>query len=653
MSAGVPTVNISEAQGYAASSTEIDKYAVVVGCTSTGTGASGFFQTGAALRAARGYGDAVDTCGQMIEQRQNSGQSPKIPIAIYSADIGTPATYGAINVTGVTGTAVVDFDVTSLPLGTYEPKLKIIAGGTVGTTGITYQTSLDNGRTYSRTTALGTADFVTVANSGVKFLLSPSSTDLTALNTLLNEIKGDINAHFILTTGTVHSNSGVADVISTTIASNTATRIALANAERAALLSHMAKGSGASPAIHINVSGDAANATALGLVPVATDDESALVLALAMKTIVNSHDANVVAHTIADATNVVTSPAPSAGTLIAGNIAYGRTFGPAPAAADLYDGNTSPPTGALYDLAIGSLPFSLLVLDFPLTAALAVAVTSGLNAMAARGKIVKCTARTRLPDFEASETEAAWVASVSADFLNYDDSRIMPHAGYGLITDALTGRRYLRSTMAQKAADEVAGSISTYTGSPNANPSGISNVSLVDDTGADIGHDEGPRGVATGLADFNLGNRFSCDFRDTDERVWNTLPSVLYGDGELIRNAPMRRTVNAIKRVARAAAFTSLGGKVHYNRADPTVPGSLPTLPEGSRLGLQGVIFRALAIFADDIDNATDANVETGLVQVKQTVVVTNGNLVAITITVAPVFAGIVMSEDIIIAVQE
>jgi hypothetical protein len=656
MSAGVPTVNVSEAQGYSASSTAIDKYAVVVGCTSTGSGASSFFQTGQALRAARGYGDAVDTCGQMIEQRQNSGQAPKIPVAIYSVDIGTPASYGAIDDSGVQGTATIDFDATSLPLGTYEPRIKIVTGGTVGTTGITFKWSLDGGRTESRTISLGTATSYTIPNSGVKFEFSPASADLTALNTLINEIFTDFNAHVILVAGTVHTNADTGNVVSAGTypsATNTATRIARVNALRAAALLHYPKGSGGVPATHINVSGDAASVTTLTAVPVATDDDSALALALALKSTLNLHDANTTAHTIADATNTVSAASPSAGTLLADDIAFGRTFGPAPIAADLYDGSTSPPTGALYDLAISSLPFSILVLEFPLTASLAVAVTSGLNAMASRGKVVKCTARTRIRDFEAGETEQEWSDAVALDFLNYDDSRIMPHAGYGLVTDALTGRRYLRSTMAQVAADEIAGTISTWTGSPNASPSGMSNVSLADDSGADVGHDEGPRGTGTGLANFDLGNRFSCLFRDVDERVWTTVPSVLYGEAERIRNGPARRTVNAIKRVARAAAFTSLGGKIHYERADASVPGSLPTLPESTRLGLQATIFAALAIFADDIDNADDGAIETGLVQVSKTVTVTNGNLVSLTITVAPELGGLVVEENIIIAVQE
>lgn len=655
MSTGVPTINVSEAQGFNASSTAIDTMAVVVGVTSLGSGVSTYLQSGPAAVVARGYGDAVDVAGQMIEQRQNSQQAPKVPVAIYSTNIGTPATFGAVDSSGKTGTAVVAFAASPLPLGTYEPRLKIVTGGTVGTSGITFQWSLDNGRTYSRTVALGTADFYLVPNSGVKWLFSPNAIDLTALNVLINEEFGDYNAHVVLTTGVVHTNADTVDQISAGAfppATNTATRVARIGVLVATAKLHTVKGSAGTPATHINLGGDAAGLTALNAIPAVTDDESALVAALAFKLWLNTHDAGTTWHTVADTLNTVTSPAPSAGTLLAGDTVKGRTFGPAPAAADLYDGSTSPPTGALWNLANGSTPFSLLILGFPLTAAMAVAVTNGLNAMATRGKIVTCLAPARERDWEGGETEQAWSDSIAAEWLNYNDSRIGVCPDFGLITDANTGRVYLRNRFAQIAAEVVASTISTYFGCPNVRPSGVSNVSTVDANGVDVGHDEGPRGTGTGLANFDLGNRFICWYRDVDERMWLTVPSVLYGDGERVRNAMARRTVNAVKRVARAAAYVSLGGKIHYNKSDPSVPGSLPTLPNTTRAGLQGVVFQALSIFANDIDNTTDGNIETGLVQVAQTVTLTGGNLVATTLTVAPVLGGFVVREDIILSVQ-
>src|SRR5690606_7635653 len=106
-------------------------------------------------------------------------------------------------------------------------------------------------------------------------------------------------------------------------------------------------------------------------------------------------------------------------------------------------------------LAESTADFSVVILDFPMTAALAAHVTTGLNALANVGKDCVAITRTRLPDFENSEAEATWAASIIDDFADFDDSRIVVRAGYGLITDAVSTRRYLRSTLQQFAADVV------------------------------------------------------------------------------------------------------------------------------------------------------------------------------------------------------
>lgn len=71
-----------------------------------------------------------------------------------------------------TGTSVVTISASPTPYDDYEFMLLIVAGGTRGTAGITYQVSLDGGRTYGAVTALGTATAVTVTGAGgVSFAL--------------------------------------------------------------------------------------------------------------------------------------------------------------------------------------------------------------------------------------------------------------------------------------------------------------------------------------------------------------------------------------------------------------------------------------------------------------------------------------------------
>ncbi len=646
---GIFNLTIQEARGYVAVPADLDSTAVVMGCSSVGAGQSPFYLSATSAIAGVGYGDAVDTLTQIIEQRQEAGlNGRKFPAALYTMGATTPGSYGAINVTGVTGTATIAFDATSIPFGTYEAQIKVMAGGTVGTTGITIQWSLDGARTWSRTTALGTATAYTIPNSGVKFEFSPASADLTALNTLINEEFTDYNAHVILTTGTVHTNADTVDQVSAGTypsATNTATRIARINALVTAAKLHTVKGTGGTPATHINAGGDAAGLTALNALPVATDDDSALVAALGFKAWLNTHDAGTTWHTIADATNTITSPSPAAGTLIAGDIAYGRTFAPAPDSNDIDD--------AFADLVAGSTDFAILVLDFPLTAALAAHVSSGLDDLNAVGRRPLVIARYRLPDFEASESETAWGAALAAEFAigTFDDSRIGLVTAYDLQTDAVTTRQYLRSCIAQVAADFVRVGRAEWPDTPSDQP--MANSTLVDADGATIGHDEGPRGAFTGLSNDTLGNRFICVQRLADatrrEDVYLTVPWVLYASDERIQTAMARRLANALERVVQANGIPLLGSRLAFVRTGV----STGTLTDAARDSVHGAIFQAVSTeFGTEFINAADAGLDTGLVQVDPSVTLSGGNIVGMTITVAPEFPGYVGSLDFIIAAK-
>lgn len=57
-------------------------------------------------------------------------------------------------------------DAATHPFDDYEVAILFVSGGEVGVAGITYQWSLDNGRTYSPITALGTATSIVLADAG-------------------------------------------------------------------------------------------------------------------------------------------------------------------------------------------------------------------------------------------------------------------------------------------------------------------------------------------------------------------------------------------------------------------------------------------------------------------------------------------------------
>lgn len=503
---GTFSVTVQEARGAVAVPADLDNIAVVIGCSSAGSGLSPFFLNATAAIANRGYGDAVDALTQILEQRQSDGSSDvKVPAAMWTTPVDTTGAYGTIDTSGVTGTSVVTTDGAVDPFGTYEAKLIVVVGGTIGVTGITLRWSLDNGRTLSRVTALGTANNFTIPNSNVKFLFA-------------------------------------------------------------------------------------------------------------------------------------------AGTLVAGDEVFVRTFAPQPAAADIDD--------AFVALANASANFTIVVLEFPITAALAANVTTGLNELKSRGKRCVAICRTRLPDFEAAETEAAWGALIEANFIAFEDSRIVVRAAYGLITDAVTSRQYLRSTLAQLAADTVRVDRGVWPSAPADRPE--PNVTLVDADGVDVGHDEGPRGAFTGLSNDTLGNRFSCEQRLPDpqrlEDVFNTVPWVMYASDEQIRNLPTRRLANAIERVAASASIPSLGSKLFFVSTGP----STGTLTDTSREAVHATVYAAIkSEFGTEISNAEDAAIDNGLVQVNQDIGVSGGNLLAISGNINPKIGGFVLSLDWTLSVQE
>lgn len=635
---GIFQITVQEARGAIAVPADIDQLAVVLGHSSLGSGLSSFFLSGSSAVTALGHGDGVDTLCQMIEQRQRSGSAVKVPAAMYTLPVDTDGSYGAVDDDEVTGTVVTTMDSDVKPYGTYEAYLRITNAGLIGTAGIKFVWSLDNGRTESRVTALGTDTTYTIPNSNVKFEFAPASADLTALNTLLNEMKDDYDAHRVLIAGGEHGAADNTNSIAAADATDTASRVALANDLRAKYNAHRILTAG-------GVHGAADNTNAI-TAPVATDDSSALILALDLKAKYNAHRILTAGsvHGAADNTNGVSSADPSAGAFAAGDIVRVRTFGPQPSTDDVDEAFTA--------LKNASADFAIVVLDFDCDAAMAAHVTTGLNELEEAGKIVTAIVRTRLPDFEDDETETAWGTDVGEDFEDFDDSRILVRSGYGLVTDAMTTRQYLRSTMQQFAADVVRVPRFVWPCAPADRPQ--PNVALVDGDGVDVGHDEGPRGAFTGLSNPTLGNRFSCEQRLPDptrrEDVFNTVPWVMYAEDERIRNLMTRRLANAMKRVARAAATPDLGSHVFY---ESTGEGT-GTLTVASRNAIQGEIYQAIrGQFRNEIDNAEDAALDSGLVQVAPEVTVSGGNLVGVSVTLAPKVGGFVLTIGLTLAIQE
>ena len=79
----------------------------------------------------------------------------KKPVLLISPSCSTAGLCGTVDVSKVTGTSVIT--ATGAPFDDYDVVWQVLTGGTIGTIGITYQYSLDNGNTFYGPFALGTA----------------------------------------------------------------------------------------------------------------------------------------------------------------------------------------------------------------------------------------------------------------------------------------------------------------------------------------------------------------------------------------------------------------------------------------------------------------------------------------------------------------
>lgn len=108
-------------------------------------------------------GPAVEAAAHYIEKYGR-------PVLFTRSNANVAASIGTVDDAGVTGTSVVT--ATGTPTDDVELVVRILAGGTVGVAGITYQLSADGGRNYGPITALGVEDSIVAPDSlGVTFEL--------------------------------------------------------------------------------------------------------------------------------------------------------------------------------------------------------------------------------------------------------------------------------------------------------------------------------------------------------------------------------------------------------------------------------------------------------------------------------------------------
>lgn len=205
----LPKVTITEVDGALGVLPAGAKYPAFVGDSTAGTA-----DTPAGYGSVTGLTNALGN-GAMPELAARFIATEGRPVVCVKTGETTAGAMGSVDSTGKTGTSVVTATAGSEPVDDFEVYVVVVVGGTVGTPGITYRTSLDDGRTISPVTALGAANTLAIAGRGVSFDLAagtlvagdvircrttgpqPDATDLTTALTALRQSSLDYDCFII------------------------------------------------------------------------------------------------------------------------------------------------------------------------------------------------------------------------------------------------------------------------------------------------------------------------------------------------------------------------------------------------------------------------------------------------------------------------
>lgn len=113
-----------------------------------------------------GHGELPELAAYIIEVGNK-------PVVLCKVEASTEGTYGTITTSGAPGSdpSAITAGATK-PLDRFRAVVRFPVGGTVGTAGITWQASLDGGKTYGAAQALGTATSIVIQDTGITLALA-------------------------------------------------------------------------------------------------------------------------------------------------------------------------------------------------------------------------------------------------------------------------------------------------------------------------------------------------------------------------------------------------------------------------------------------------------------------------------------------------
>lgn len=541
---GIPQVNATDAVGVPpVSSEDIPSRVAVLAAAYQGTLEARFrVQTGPILT------DHV--AGPLPRSARHILANTRIPLITQRCEASNPGTYDTIDVSGVTGTVEPAVDASVVPRDEYEGYWLIVAGGDIGTTGITYYESNDGGRTLSGLRKLGTGTTFELSTEGIKIDLNPPVAELAAY---VDDLRLMTIDHFAEIAASVH---GAADATSGTgIPGTTVNTLALARtcmiALKAAGLLHVVN-----TAMSIHGASDTTAQTALTAISISASStgQQVLTAALAYKAAMFGTGTANSGHTIrttssihgaADAVNVITAATPTTGTFVAGDIVRSQTFAPFPSVDDL--------AAAFSSLALSDHTPGIVLLPGRTPASYGPTITAGLDLMKANGKPCECIVQARRATSLESQSQ---LRDALEDEWDDTDKRI-----HVCGTDALCTLTEGSATLAV-AKQRFFGFASNFTVRRVINPfyettwrvqPALEGVTLVDANGALVGHDE-PVDTPT---------RLQLLYRVPDSQQGRpTVPSIDYClAGEEDREITLRANLirDEIERVHNSWAWSQIG----------------------------------------------------------------------------------------------
>lgn len=532
-------VTISESTAgpnFGASSAE--SVLVIIGCASDGETARPQVARNDAQPA------ELHTSGPLVEAAAIIIGEGRQPAVLLRTATVTPGAYGDLDDDDFSGDAVASTGAT-VPTIASTTLIAFETGGVLGTAGITYRTSPDDGENWSGLQALGTATSILVAASNATIDFSIPGAQLTALIALLTELRTDRIAHYSYTTGGVHlaadttSDDGIA-----ANPTDAATCISMVNTLRIAELAHATN----------NTAHTADDIVSYASMPAAsTTLVEAAYLANFIKAASTVHnDTEGSVHGAADAAHPTTADDVEYGTVEALDLLS------VPTTAPMWDATSLAAALATLPTYQGHVFGGIAIVGAVTSAQEWTAIITALDALELRQRACCAILEARLPT--DGESKSAYRTSITTFWFARRDNRVHVRAGDGRYnpTEVAQARyAFRRSSLAPFCARHVALRFEqshaivdpSIARSLSAEPAifggPLRGFSIYDSEDQPIGYDES---TDPGMVDLLFGTCTS--YPQEGSACFAAEPVMRRPDNDTITVMPIRRIVDVFKRVA-------------------------------------------------------------------------------------------------------